>query len=331
MQWSDLSSLIQDEALRLGALPEAELNLAGSAGSARMYFRLKGSTPLVCMFSPLDEDFDRFVRLSQGLSKQGLRVPQVWAVDAVRGQILLEDLGPKTLLDALGQDLDSAQSLYSQSLAWLVEFQKCSGEDFAGPVARPFGEQDLSWERNYFYEHYFCGALGLGTADWQNIEKSLLNLSARVESHPRCLMHRDFQSQNLMPTATGMAGIDYQGARWGSMWYDLASLLWDPYVCMPMLQMHPLFVEFCGAQGVDSQEAWPMFIDAAIHRLMQACGAYANLSRNCGKPQFADFLLPGGVQLCQALRACDQDPQLAQLADLLEAQFVSLPQNHEMA
>jgi len=43
-------------------------------------------------------------------------------------------------------------------------------------------------------------------------------------------MHRDFQSKNLMIKNEQIFVIDFQGARLGPPSYDLASLLFDPYV-----------------------------------------------------------------------------------------------------
>ena len=55
-------------------------------------------------------------------------------------------------------------------------------------------------------------------------------LAESVDSFPKAVVHRDFQSQNIMITRNGTPRlIDYQGARMGPPAYDLASILWDPY------------------------------------------------------------------------------------------------------
>ena len=52
-----------------------------------------------------------------------------------------------------------------------------------------------------------------------------------MDAHEKSILHRDFQSQNLMVKPDGTVHvIDYQGSRMGSVYYDLASLLLDPYV-----------------------------------------------------------------------------------------------------
>ena len=45
-------------------------------------------------------------------------------------------------------------------------------------------------------------------------------------------MHRDFQSQNIILREGQAYLIDFQGMRPGLAEYDLASLLYDPYVSL---------------------------------------------------------------------------------------------------
>jgi aminoglycoside/choline kinase family phosphotransferase len=51
-----------------------------------------------------------------------------------------------------------------------------------------------------------------------------------VDSFPKTIIHRDFQSQNIMIKKGCIPRLlDYQGARIGPPAYDLVSILWDPY------------------------------------------------------------------------------------------------------
>jgi aminoglycoside/choline kinase family phosphotransferase len=97
-------------------------------------------------------------------------------------------------------------------------------------------------------------------------------------------IHRDFQSRNLMATSSGLAVIDFQGARTGPPEYDLASLLFDPYVLLPADIRGVLLEEaLAGARGGLSAER---FRACAANRMMQALGAYAYLGRQAGKESF---------------------------------------------
>ena len=62
------------------------------------------------------------------------------------------------------------------------------------------------------------------------LEVELSGLAERLEGTRRSLVHRDLQSQNVMIRNGEPFLIDFQGMRFGSPFYDLGSLLCDPYV-----------------------------------------------------------------------------------------------------
>src|SRR5690606_39336959 len=52
----------------------------------------------------------------------------------------------------------------------------------------------------------------------------------RLGSSAKHLVHRDFQSQNLLLKDGKAWWIDFQGMRRGRQEYDIASLVFDPYM-----------------------------------------------------------------------------------------------------
>src|SRR3954465_10155458 len=121
-------------------------------------------------------------------------------------------------------------------------------------------------------------------------------------------MHRDFQSQNLMIQFDGSVRvIDYQGSRLGSVYYDLASLLLDPYVMLPDAEVFEL-LRYYHAKSLNPlsfEEMTHQFLLAATQRVMQALGAYGFLSRVKGLPQFAQYIAPGEKRLAWILNHLD--------------------------
>lgn len=88
--------------------------------------------------------------------------------------------------------------------------------------------------------NYFLRELVLGAAGWQPEElppelEDELEVLCRLagEARPRALVHRDFQSRNVVYYRGRYGLVDFQGARLGPAQYDLASLLHDPYVQLP--------------------------------------------------------------------------------------------------
>jgi aminoglycoside/choline kinase family phosphotransferase len=69
--------------------------------------------------------------------------------------------------------------------------------------------------------------------------------------------------------------IDFQGMRPGLAQYDLASLLYDPYVDLSDAERNELLEHYCGKQpAADFLETLRL---CAMQRLMQALGAYGFL------------------------------------------------------
>jgi aminoglycoside/choline kinase family phosphotransferase len=167
-----------------------------------------------------------------------------------------------------------------------------------------FDEALYEWEQNYFLEHFVGGHLGreFGLAEYHAAHEALQQLRRRLAKLPRCLVHRDFQSQNVLIRGQDAWLVDYQGLRLGRAEYDLASLLYDPYVNLTREERNELLRYYAGHRGLDLNELRETFHLCAAQRLMQALGAYANLSRNLGKPHYLQHI-PAAVsnltEVCQ--------------------------------
>src|SRR3954454_18197537 len=106
---------------------------------------------------------------------------------------------------------------------------------------------------------------------------ALREMAESLAALPRVLVHRDFQSQNII-VRNGLAYlIDFQGMRPGLPEYDVASLLYDPYVDLSDLariELATYYIERQKEFGWDLEsrvaEVLPL---CAIQRLMEALGA----------------------------------------------------------
>jgi aminoglycoside/choline kinase family phosphotransferase len=88
--------------------------------------------------------------------------------------------------------------------------------------------------------------------------------------------------------------IDFQGGRLGPPQYDLAALLIDPYVDLPLPEQEELLdyalQEFARRQPVDPARFRRVYEHCALSRSLQALGAFGFLSKVKGKPQFARYI-----------------------------------------
>lgn len=296
---------------------QSHYELAGQAGSGRYYYRLplKSGQTKVLMSSPsIDDDFVRFVAIQKILTKCSIRVPEIHYVDETEGFILLEDLGEETLHSLIqGASAKDRVSLYSEVVESLAKghlsaIHKTQGEPLLHD--RHFDFLDLRLESSYFTE--WCLEKRFPDEDWQRIEvqRAFDALAIDVQDHPWDLMHRDFQSQNVMRKDGEWAWIDFQGARIGSTWYDLASLLWDPYVCLPVDEVKQHFEAYSEHRKFTGMLQWDHFLEASLQRVMQACGAYGFLTESKGLSEYESYKEKGWSQLQKILELCPDHVRL---------------------
>jgi aminoglycoside/choline kinase family phosphotransferase len=134
------------------------------------------------------------------------------------------------------------------------------------------------------------------------------------------LVHRDFQSQNVVILHGKPCLIDFQGMRAGLPQYDLASLLLDPYVNLSIDEQQHL-LEFyrriaSDHPSISNPHAFTRIYDlCAAQRLMQALGAYGFLGH---QRQRDDFLVHIPVAMPRLLSVLARIPELAQLATIIQ-------------
>jgi len=140
-----------------------------------------------------------------------------------------------------------------------------------------FNAELYLWEQNYFFENCLGRYFKTESARVDKLKKlpALPAIAEKLAQLPRVLVHRDFQSQNILLRNGQAYLIDFQGMRPGLAHYDLASLLCDPYVDLNQTERDELLEHYCG--GKPSAEFLEILRLCAMQRLMQALGAYGFL------------------------------------------------------
>jgi aminoglycoside/choline kinase family phosphotransferase len=152
------------------------------------------------------------------------------------------------------------------------------------------------WEQRYFFNN--CLGRYFKVSDSQRKELAALprlrEIAKHLASFPRVLVHRDFQSQNII-IQNGQANlIDFQGMRPGLAEYDLASVLFDPYVELSGAERSELVSYYRQKQPDNGRAVHGQLDDAlrlcAMQRLMQALGAYGFLGLVRGHDHFLQYI-----------------------------------------
>lgn len=176
---------------------------------------------------PAQEDPAPWLEIGARLSAAGLHVPEVRAQDLQQGFLLIEDLGSQLYLPALTDA--TVDALYGDAMDALLRMQRDA--DIAGmpPYDHAFLQRELEIMPEWFLRRH----LGYIPAceEWDVLESAFTVLLKSALEQPRCFVHRDYHSRNLLITAHNNPGIiDFQGALHGPITYDLASLLRDCYI-----------------------------------------------------------------------------------------------------
>ncbi len=250
----------------------------------------------------------RYAACAEFLRARGVSVPRVLAHAAEDRFLLLEDAGAEDLWSHRDASWGVRRDLYRKALGQAAAMHACdvAEAEAAGVLQAPFDEALYRWEQEYFAEHFLCGL---------EDPQTLAPLAAQAKdlaARPRVLLHRDFQSQNIMVRGDGVSLIDFQGMRAGLAGYDLASLLYDPYVPMTGDERAELSAFYARLAGRTDAGAWQEEVRAcARQRLMQALGAYGFLGRVKGRRHFLSHI-PVAAERLAAL--CDEEDAWRPLA-----------------
>jgi len=213
--------------------------LAGDA-STRKYFRIgqESSSWVLMSWEPFDRKNYPFLSVHDLFSEFKVMVPKVHAVSEAEGLILLEDLGDLTLERKFWENLNSDNILpyYRMAIDELIKINFLASRIKSESTAfkAEFDHAKLFWELEHAYQNLFVDLLQqkISAGREIKIKAELSQVASLLAEEPKHIAHRDYHSRNLMVKMNHVYVIDFQDARLGSITYDLASLLKDPYVAL---------------------------------------------------------------------------------------------------
>ena len=259
------------------------VELMGFRGSARAFFRC--SKGVIVVYDDERDENTLYAAHSRFLSDKGIPVPAI-----------LADMPDKLVevMEWAGEPKKMSVADYSAVVELLAKFNALGADAEREKVEMqpPFGPETWQWERNLFAKHclgvrYSMPMPPAACSELEEVERKLVG-------EPRALVHRDFQSSNILwrkdaDGADKPCIIDFQGMRIGPAAYDLASLLYDPYVELSDGDRRSLAALYGEKAGRGDMASVLPF--AAVQRLVQCLGAYGRLV-SVGQLGFSKFFLP---------------------------------------
>lgn len=295
-------------------------------GSNRIYYRITapGITPFIAVdaagcsakekSSGLSQN-NSFRLIQEHLKKLNFPVPR-YLINSSAGDdlYLLEDLGDTTLHNFVKTHGWNSRTvtIYRQAISLLLKLQINAAENFNPEWAYAGGFYDheliVKRELNYFLEEFvinYCQIKITATLRAKLAAEFKLLADTALLAPTNLFLYRDFQSKNLMLFQDKIFLIDFQGARLGPGYYDLAALINDPYTEMPPLLRQELqtlyydqlkLVNQAGSSRFNPENFAFNYAVFSLIRTLQTLGAFGYLTR-CGKNHFAQYVRPALTNL----------------------------------
>ena len=207
-------------------------------GSDRKFYRVRSSpdqTLILVKYNLEREENRHYVEIAQFLERHAIRAPKIYFHDPAEGLIWIEDLGERDLFGYREESWLVRRAFYESALDEVAKLHRLSEEvceKIKGSLPAEFNAALYRWEQNYFFENCLGRHFKIDNVKLAALAAlpALSDIAERLDRFPRVLVHRDFQSQNIIIRNGQAYLIDFQGMRPGLAEYDLASLLYDPYV-----------------------------------------------------------------------------------------------------
>jgi NDP-sugar pyrophosphorylase family protein/aminoglycoside/choline kinase family phosphotransferase len=298
----------------LGFGPETSVTAITGHGSDRRFWRLDdaGHRAVVMRDQPGADDLARSIAVARFLHLERLGAAAVLGHDLAAGVLVSEDLGDDTLLHVVRTRPTEAPDAYAHALDLLARLQT-HGSAVARdrcPEAcdRSFDREYLRWETDYFRDRFLVGHCGLDPAALADLTPEFTDLAAAALAQPQVIVHRDFQSQNILLKDGQIRLVDVQGMRLGPVAHDLMALLRDCYVDLdPVVrnQLRDRHRERLDALNfavpdIFTWRAW--CTTCGLQRIMQALGAFGYLGHAKHRLWYLDHI-PLGLRHLRDLLA----------------------------
>src|SRR5437867_7248080 len=267
-------------------------------GSDRKFYRIHSAADqrLILVKYNLEREENRhYVQIAKFLDSHGIRVPKIYFHDPAEGLIWIEDLGERDLYSYQHENWLLRRAFYESALDEIIKLHGLPESvcvEMKEHLPAEFNAALYRWEQKYFFQNCLGRYYKISESKRKELAAlpGLREIAKYLASLPRVLVHRDFQSQNIIIRNGQAYLIDFQGMRPGLAEYDLASLLYDPYVDLAAAERAELIAYYRARQienGITIDGDFDLKLRlCAMQRLMQALGAYGFLGLVKGHKHF---------------------------------------------
>ena len=297
-------------------------NRIGKGASDRVYFKINSDVVLL-VYSAYERNIKRQIELTNLFCKYSINVPKILQHKPLIRQLELENLGDLTFNSWLKNNVENKTKIKTMIYRIFDQLFQIHTIPTEGNIYDKdlftefiFDEKILRWETDYFLEQ-FVKRICKVNMDFTDLISEFEKLAKEVNQIPKRIMHRDFQSENVMITNEYPWLIDFQAAYLGPPFYDVVSFLQDPYSNFSMdfrAEFETFYLQKLATElTMNEDRCKRAYLLCGIQRHLCILGGFSFITHIRGKVNFFLFVRPTLNFLSHELASCDDFPILSGL------------------
>ena len=279
-----------------------KLKKINSDASFREFFRLKKGNKTSIIVTARKERFRNLIAYStinKFLRGKGIHTPKTISQHYSEGIMEIEDFGDNTLLNFVRKS-KNILPLYKKSIDVILKLQKIK------PINKikiklnqnlkfdNYNFKNLHKESDLFLNWYLPGILGKRKSKKfkTKIKIELNKLYKQIYFKNKFIVHRDFHVSNIMPVRRKLGIIDTQDVILGNPMYDVASLIDDVRIEIPLQVKNKVFQYYFKKSSLRKKMYLLKndFDILSIQRNLKILGIFYRLYKRDKKPKYLKYL-----------------------------------------
>ena len=273
-----------------------------SDASFREFFRLKKGNKTSIIVTARKERFRNLIAYSainKFLRGKGIHTPKTISQHYSEGIMEIEDFGDNTLLHFVRKS-KNILPLYKKSIDVILKLQKIKPINKIKIKSNQnlkfdnYNLKNLHKESDLFLNWYLPGILGKRKSKKfkTKIKIELNKLYKQIYFKNKFIVHRDFHISNIMPIRRKLGIIDTQDVILGNPMYDVASLIDDVRIEIPLQIKNKVFQYYFKKSSLRKKMYFLKndFDILSIQRNLKILGIFYRLYKRDKKPKYLKYL-----------------------------------------
>ncbi len=273
-----------------------------SDASFREFFRLKKGNKTSIIVTAKKEKFKNLITYSainKFLRGKGIHTPKTISQHFSEGIMEIEDFGHNTLFHSIRKS-KNIFPYYKKSINVILKLQKIKPinkikiKSNRNLKLNTYNLKNLHKDSDLFLNWYLPGVLGKRKSKKfkKKIKIELNKLYKQIYFKNKFIVHRDFHVSNIMPVKSKLGIIDTQDVILGNPLYDVASLIDDVRIEIPLPIKNKIF-QYYAKKGSLKKNIYFLKNDfdiLSVQRNLKILGIFYRLNKRDKKPQYLKYL-----------------------------------------